>query len=159
MKVIIGNILDVPTGLIVHQVNCLGYMGRGLAKDIKEKWRWVYDTYKRLCLLNQGLEDTLLGRVQGVRVKDDPLLMVVNLFSQKTIGRGGVFTNYTAMEDGLARLAEILKGRTDLQNLPVCFPYGIGCGLGGGDWSQVRPMLERFFPNGLLYSLKKVQGG
>ena len=31
MKIINGNILDITEGVIVHQVNCKGVMGAGLA--------------------------------------------------------------------------------------------------------------------------------
>jgi O-acetyl-ADP-ribose deacetylase (regulator of RNase III) len=156
MKVVTGNLLEVETGLIVHQVNCLGFMGRGIAKSIREKWPKVYEAYRRRCLLSNVQEKDLLGSIQGITVNDNPLLIVVNLFGQKSIGTNGLHTDYTAFETGLVKLAQIKSERERLKDLPVCFPYGIGCGLGGGDWGQILPMLEKFFPDGLLYSLKKV---
>ena len=29
----------------------------------------------------------------------------------------------------------------------VAFPWGIGCGLAGGDWNIVKPMIENVFEN------------
>lgn len=41
-----GNILNVTEGIIVQQVNCMGVMGAGLAKQIKDKWPNIYNDYK-----------------------------------------------------------------------------------------------------------------
>ena len=37
MRIVDGDILDIEKGIIVHQVNCQGVMGAGLAKQIKSK--------------------------------------------------------------------------------------------------------------------------
>ena len=40
-----GNILNATEGIIVQQVNCMGVMGAGLAKQIRDKWPSVYNRY------------------------------------------------------------------------------------------------------------------
>jgi len=44
-----GNLLDAPELMKVHQVNCKGVMGGGIAKQIKERYPLVYKTYLNLC--------------------------------------------------------------------------------------------------------------
>lgn len=45
MKIIYGDILDITEGIICQQVNCMGVMGSGLAKQIKYKYPRVYYEY------------------------------------------------------------------------------------------------------------------
>ena len=44
-----GNLLDAQTDVIAHQVNCQGVMGSGVAKQIRDKWPRVYDSYVTYC--------------------------------------------------------------------------------------------------------------
>ena len=38
MEIIEGNLLEAPERIIVHQTNCMGVMGSGIAKQIKAKY-------------------------------------------------------------------------------------------------------------------------
>ena len=46
MKIIYGDILNITEGIIRQQVNCMGVMGSGLAKQIRNKYPRVYQKYK-----------------------------------------------------------------------------------------------------------------
>lgn len=44
-QIVHGNLLDIESGIIAHQVNCKGVMGAGLAKQIRLKYPIVYQAY------------------------------------------------------------------------------------------------------------------
>ena len=46
IKIVKGNLLDATEDIIAHQVNCMGVMGSGLAKQIRNKYPEVYANYK-----------------------------------------------------------------------------------------------------------------
>lgn len=48
IKLVQGNILDAPENIIVHQVNCKGVMGAGLALQIKSKYPKAFTEYIKL---------------------------------------------------------------------------------------------------------------
>jgi len=74
-----SNILDVQTGIICHQTNCVGVMGGGLALQIRNKWPEVYKQYCSFCEGYQNRKAIeLLGYVQDVIVDND--LVVANCF-------------------------------------------------------------------------------
>ena len=139
MKIIEGNLLDIDRGYIVHQVNTLGIMGGGIAWQIRNKWPDLFEVYSKDCKSGK----LKLGMFTAYRVSEFPLY-VVNLAGQE--GIGGVATRYEAYEEALP----ILKAFSDNSDLPVYFPYGIGCGLAGGDWAVMEPILERHFPEATL---------
>ena len=126
MQIITQDILEVESGIIGHQVNCLGVMGAGLALKIRELYPSAFLEYKRLCQ-QKSLSD-LLGCVQPIQVNQS--LIVCNLFGQERYGRGRQ-TNY----DALKAIAQSIKTKA-LE--PIYLPYGMGCGLGGGNWEVVQ---------------------
>lgn len=60
IRIVKGSLLRANEDILGHQVNTLGAMGAGLAKQIKEKYPYVYEDYKNLCNSNNG--EDLLGR-------------------------------------------------------------------------------------------------
>lgn len=46
---IIGNILESNADAIVNPVNCEGYMGKGLAYQIKKQYPKTYEDYSVAC--------------------------------------------------------------------------------------------------------------
>ncbi len=149
MKHIKGNIFDSGADAILHQVNCQGVMGAGLAKQIKEKFPEVYAQYKAACNEDKRWrrqwgwpKSNLLGNIL-VSSKDWGAVdsvdkqVIVNLFSQDRYGCDGhCYTEYDALRRCLERVNERFIGKT------VAIPYGMGCGLAGGDWNVVSEIIQ-----------------
>lgn len=139
IKVVFGDLLKANEDIIAHQVNCQGVMGSGIAKQIREKYPHLYDSYFDFC---QGVHPVeLLGMCQVVEVQDQR--HVANLFGQLNYGRSNqLYTNYGALENAL----KLLKWNAQARNLSIAIPHGIGCGLANGDWKGVvKPMIHRVF--------------
>lgn len=139
-----GNILDDKYKVICHQVNTLGIMGAGLAKQIKEFIPDVYYQYKSSFNTYKGQLNCnyKLGDVQLVSYKDR---IIYNIFGQDRISGPYPRTDYNALESGF------IKIKFDLSQLglyELAIPYGIGCGLAGGNWNEIiYPMIENIFEN------------
>ena len=134
-----SNILDVKSGIICHQVNCIGVMGAGLALQIKNKWPVVFKNYKKECNLFSENPKKLLGRVQDTIISDK--LVVANCFGQVYPGRNGVMTNYDAWDEILDKLNDV----GNFFSLELHFPYMVGCGLAGGDWNTIFGKIKATF--------------
>lgn len=136
-----GNILDSGADIICHQVNCRGVMGGGLAKQIKERYPKVYKEYKKLCDC-EVIGNPPLGCVQWVSLKENTVFpCVCNLFAQVDYGIDKRQTEYWALRDCFDFLFEECD-----ENYPLCtiaIPSRIGCGLAGGDWDIVLPIIDR----------------
>ena len=145
MRTVEGNILEAAKApaVIVQQVNCLGVMGAGLAKQIATKWPVVKLHYTNLCRGFEAHSPELMGEVQFVEVSES--VYVANLFGQNGYGRGQCFTDYTVYPRALKSLLQ-----APVQSPQVYIPYGLGCGLAGGDWSVMEPLLEKYCPDAIL---------
>lgn len=130
-----GNLLESECDGIIHQVNCLGKMGSGIARQIREKWPGVYWDYKKAYQKGQ----LKLGNV--IISEYGPI--VYNMCSQfdycMVRGCRKVHTDYHALTTAL-RI--ILKHAKEIELKRVGVPFGIGCGLGGGNWETVKAILE-----------------
>lgn len=136
-----GNVLDAPQPMIIHQVNCQGVMGSGVAKAIKESYPIVYQSYRWLYNQTENKEQ-LLGYCQFVDIDDNKT--VVNLFSQfDYLPRTKRHTSYDAMVKGFERIKEVTDG-------DLAMPR-IGCGLGGGDWHIVSAIIESVFDDRQIF--------
>jgi O-acetyl-ADP-ribose deacetylase (regulator of RNase III) len=147
-----GDILTSGADLIVHQVNCQGVMGKGLAEDIKKEFPDVFEKYKALCDAKNDLD--LLGHTLIVEGKTGPKpIYIANLFAQRFYGQGRRFTDYKALWNCLNTLdnesnTHIVDGAhgfftTSFRTIAI--PYGMGCGLGGGDWVIVSSLIRAIF--------------
>ena len=67
VKIVEGDIFESDAGFIVHQVNCQGVMGSGVAKQVKDRFPLVFEEYMKWCT-ERNAED-LLGCTQYVRLK------------------------------------------------------------------------------------------
>ena len=143
MKEIGGNILEVKTGIICHQVNCQGKRGAGIALQIKRKWPKVYEAY----LEGLRIGSLRLGTVQLVQVS--PKIWVCNMAAQDRYGRDKRYTDYGAF----ARCLLHLRDHPTL-NIPICFPYKIGCSNAGGDWKVISALIEDIIPEAYIVNFK-----
>ena len=126
----IGNLLDALVDYICHQVNCQGRMGSGIAKQIRERWPIVYDSYVQVA------SSVWLGCVQKV-VVDISQKTVINMFAQEYYGYDGKrYTSYDAFWACLGGIRDsVPKGSK------IGFPAKIGCGLGGANWEVISTMI------------------
>lgn len=119
--------------IIVHQVNCKGVMGAGFAKQVRDRYPELYAQYRIMC--QSASSKDLLGHIM-IYEEDDKI--IVNMFSQEDYGNGVRQTDYEAMDKALQSL------RVLYPNDIIIAPYKIGCGLGGGDWSVVSKILQKY---------------
>jgi O-acetyl-ADP-ribose deacetylase (regulator of RNase III) len=79
-----------------------------------------------------------LGQVQFVQVEPD--LWVANLIGQRGLRRQGGTppVRYDAIRAGLTRVADFAREAAASVHMPR-----IGCGLAGGDWTEVSRIIEK----------------
>ena len=142
-KKIKGNIFDKNiTGhelIICHQVNCKGVMGAGLAKQMRTKFPKLYEEYRRRCY-SVNNSNVLLGKVFFYYNYGDVLgenYIVADIFAQNEYGREKCYTDYDALRKGLSKIREIATPLPARTLTTVRIPYGMGCGLAGGNWNTV----------------------
>lgn len=133
-----GNLLDAKEEIIGHQVNCIGVMGAGLALQIKKKYPSVYKAYMLKCNNAENKRD-LLGDLQLVPIANDKA--IANLFGQYQFSITTPQTDYDALETSLRDLKRVAS----LSKRTIALPYGLGCGLAGGEWHVVEKIITNVF--------------
>ena len=136
IKTVNGDLLDAKETYLVHQVNCVGAMGRGLALSIRNKYPDVFRRYQQYC--EEHRVKYLLGRVLLIPTDDGKV--ICNVFAQNGYGTNQQQTDYAALSKALTSLEKIVP-----YNEAIAIPYGMSCGLGGGSWEIVEQMIRDIF--------------
>lgn len=133
-----GNIFDSNCDAIVNPVNCVGVMGAGLAKQFKEKYPHMFWEYKQRCE-SGGMSPSMSSfhKTYPEHYELGNPKYIVN-FATKNHWKDKSKLQY--IDNGMAFLAGILRERIELKS--IAFPK-LGCGLGGLDWEDVKPIMER----------------
>ena len=64
VRIVTGNILEADDrNIIIQQVNCQGVMNSGIARQIRNKYPGVFDSYKKICDEYKHNTSELLGKV------------------------------------------------------------------------------------------------
>ncbi|MER5554479.1 macro domain-containing protein [Streptomyces sp. NPDC002793] len=121
--------------LIVHCCNDLGGWGKGFVLALSRRWPGPETAYRRWHRERAG-NDFGLGAVQFVQV--EPYIRVANMVGQRGIRTGGkgVPVRYEAIDAGLDKVAVEAAEIGASVHMPR-----IGCGLAGGTWSRVEPLV------------------
>ena len=125
----IGDILSVQSGIIVHGCNAQGMMGAGLALQVRRKYPGCFDRYQ---IEHERFDRLDLGSVVWYRVHDD--LWIANAITQK---RCGAYANLVA----IGKCFDLIATHAEATGLHVHYPR-IGCGIGGLSWSDVQPVIN-----------------
>ena len=142
LSVIEKDLLDITEGMVVHQVNCRGRMGNGVAAPLRVNYPIIYKKYIELYneYLESGETIKILGTAQIVPISDK--LRIVNAFTQFNYGYDGkLYTNYEAIREVFTRLKLV-----NIKKTPVYIPYKYGSGLGGANFSLVQQVIESVYP-------------
>lgn len=129
-----GNILDDDAECLVNPVNCVGVMGAGLARQFKERFPDNFRIYRDGC--RSG--DVRVGHVFGVCLSIRGHGSIANL-PTKDHWRDPSRIEWVRL--GVDDLARYVR-RNGIRS--VAIPQ-LGCGLGGLDWADVRPLIEAAF--------------
>ena len=158
IKIIDDNLFHSQARFIVHQVNCQGIMGSGVAQQIRMKYPHVFIEYKKICSID------MLGKIQVVPC--NPKLLhttidnhcgdiirhpvgtqfIINAFAQANFGYDGKqYTNIEALEKCFKSIYALTRQKNNNFNATVAMPWKIGCCRGGANWNDVYQMIQEIF--------------
>lgn len=124
--------------VIAHVCNDIGGWGKGFVTALSRRWLEPERAY-RAWYRGRARNDFELGAVQLVGVVDG--LWVANVVGQHGIKAsldGTPPVRYEAIAAGLEALTELASVKSASVHMPR-----IGCGLAGGDWSMIEPIINR----------------
>ena len=130
-----GNILKADVEALVNTVNCVGFMGKGIALQFKKAYPENFDAYHKACAAGKVQPGSMF--IFDLHSMLNPKY-IVN-FPTKRDWRAN--SRYEDIESGLKALVAAVR-RLGITSIAV---PPLGCGLGGLDWNKVRPMIERAF--------------
>lgn len=121
--------------VIAHVCNDLGGWGKGFVLAVSKRWPGPEAEY-RAWHKDRSKNDFGLGAIQLVRV--EPYVWVANMVAQRGMktGSNGPPIRYDAVRVCLKKLA----GEAKRLGASVHMPR-IGCGLAGGRWEEVEPII------------------
>ena len=128
----IGDLLAEDAEALVNPVNCVGVMGRGIALQFKRAFPENFRTYAEACDRGDVRPGNMFvfetGAITNPRY-------IIN-FPTKRHWRGK--SRIEDIEAGLNALGEVIRER-DIRSIAI---PALGSGLGGLEWSVVRPRIE-----------------
>jgi O-acetyl-ADP-ribose deacetylase (regulator of RNase III) len=128
-----GDLLKTPADALVNTVNTVGVMGKGIALQFKLAFPDNYAAYEAAC--KRG--DVQIGKMFVFRREKNPRF-IIN-FPTKKHWKGK--SKMEDIESGLKALIQVVK-KEHIKSIAV---PPLGCGNGGLDWEQVRPLIEEAF--------------
>lgn len=127
-----GDILSEDAEALVNTVNCVGIMGRGIALQFKNAFPENFRAYAAACKRDEVQPGKMFvfetGQLTNPRY-------IIN-FPTKRHWKGK--SRMGDIDAGLIALAETIRSR-NIQSIAI---PPLGSGLGGLDWSELRPRIE-----------------
>lgn len=130
-----GDLLRADAEALVNPVNCVGVMGRGLAAQFKRAFPANFEGYEKAC--DRG--EVVPGRMFVTQTEELTGPRLIVNFPTKRHWRAK--SRIEDVQSGLEALATEVRER-GIRSIAI---PPLGCGLGGLDWAEVRPLIERAF--------------
>jgi O-acetyl-ADP-ribose deacetylase (regulator of RNase III) len=126
-----GNILEADAEALVNTVNCVGIMGRGIALQFKNMFPENFKAYAEAC----AREEVRPGKMFVFKTDELTFPHYIVNFPTKRHWKGK-----SRMEDIDSGLIDLLRVIEKNRIHSIAIP-ALGSGLGGLDWSDVRPRI------------------
>ena len=123
------------TEALVNTVHCVGVMGEGLTLQFKQAFPANFKAHETACRAREVVPGRMLTFDNDGRIKPR---CIIN-FSTKRHWR-----HKSRIEDIQSGLRALIGDVCRLGIHSIAVPP-LGCGLGGLNWSDVRPMIEKSF--------------
>jgi O-acetyl-ADP-ribose deacetylase (regulator of RNase III) len=130
-----GNLLEEDAQALVNAVNCVGVMGKGIALQFKQAFPENFQQYKKAC----DAKEVQPGRMFTVPTG--------KLFNPKYIINFPTKRHWrdkSKIEDIQTGLKALVAEVQQLGITSIAIP-ALGCGNGGLDWLEVKPLIESAF--------------
>lgn len=128
-----GAILQCEADALVNTVNCVGVMGRGIALQFKNAFPENFKAYQAACKHEAVQPGRMFVYETGQLA---PPRFIIN-FPTKRHWRGK--SRIEDIEAGLVDLARVIREK-GIRSIAI---PPLGSGLGGLEWNDVRPRIER----------------
>lgn len=138
VEIISGNIFDATEKYLCHQTNCVTNRAAHLAKDVFRKYPWA-DIYTPR--QTPDVPGTIIVKGNGQDQR-----YVINMLGQYYPG----YPKYpnSTKDGGAVRQKYFHQCLHQISKLPdlesLAFPFKIGCGAAGGDWTAYLDLIQRF---------------
>lgn len=132
IEITTGDILSCEVEALVNTVNCVGVMGRGIALQFKRRFPENFLAYAAAC----QRQEVQPGRMFVFDTGRLTLPHYIINFPTKRHWRG--LSRMADIDAGLVALVATIRER-GIRSIAI---PPLGSGLGGLDWSQVRPRIE-----------------
>lgn len=130
-----GNLLEEDTEALVNTVNCVGVMGKGIALQFKRAYPENFYQYEKAC----KVKEVKPGRMFTVATSTIFNPKYIINFPTKRHWKGK-----SKIEDIKAGLTALVAEVQRLNITSIAIPP-LGCGNGGLNWLDVKPLVESAF--------------
>jgi O-acetyl-ADP-ribose deacetylase (regulator of RNase III) len=130
-----NDILAADVEALVNTVNCVGVMGRGIALQFRKAFPENFKAYKAVCDRGELRPGKLFIHEQAQLTNPRYIINFPTKKHWKDKSR------LTYIDAGLKALVQEVR-RLGIRSIAI---PPLGCGLGGLQWSDVRPRIERAF--------------
>ncbi len=130
--------------IIVHICNDIGGWGKGFVLAISKQWPEPEKAYREW-YKNKDNNNFALGATQVIQVSED--LFIGNMIAQQGLKRVNNIApiRYEAVKSCLSIIATEAKKLNASIHMPR-----IGCGLAGGKWEEIEPIIHETLSNNNL---------
>lgn len=126
--------------IIMHCCNNLMAWGAGFSGELSKKWPITKSTFLK--------HSNVLGAVSFVQVEST--IYVANIVGQNGYGYDGKkYVDYSALQTAFLTIVTLINNSAFLRNNIVIQCPRIGCGLAGGKWEEIEPLLSIFTNAGI----------
>jgi len=129
-----GDLLATNAEALVNTVNTVGVMGKGIALQFKQAFPDNYAAYEAAC----KRDEVQVGKMFVFHRSVNNPRIIIN-FPTKKHWKGK--SKIEDIKSGLRALIEVVKEEC-IHSIAV---PPLGCGNGGLDWEEVRPLIEQSF--------------
>jgi len=133
VRVRTGNVIEDEAEALVNTVNCVGFMGKGVALQFRKAFPANNAAYVRACGAKEVCPGSMFvydtGALTGPKY-------IIN-FPTKRHWRAK--SRLEDIDAGLKALVEVIRER-GIRSIAV---PPLGCGLGGLEWAVIRPRIEQ----------------
>ena len=160
MRYIIGDLLEADTEYIVQQNCCTALRAHGLSETIAKKWPYV-NPYKdrrkykgNWAVLEDRPQPGSIMIYEFDPQQDSGLKGVICAFAQVSHSQPRRYKDPLEMDeklgddfiDRIRYFSECLEAISTIEPKPksVGFPYKIGCGLAGGNWTKYEYLIKKW---------------